>query len=778
MKSLQINAPSMPNKHLNRLHKLLSEYRDVELTQFEGPGGKKAEFDDLLWHHVDPNTGRRTRYLCCRHGMKGKGELIFLSRPGFELPSPYDQLLKVWIIEVVNDPISAAEKQARVSIARKLLTFMGGDLYRLTEATVDNLKLGKHSNDLLRPFVKFCSGKGLMRELDLTSGYDRDRTGHAQLDRNLSKLPSIHAVLALGDIFKHVFENVNADGSVRPGTAVRMVDAIVPTFACLSLASPNRTAAEVTVLRKQRLHSYSENGGEPVYYLDWMGSKGHRDYKNHLLAALREPLEKSLNFFHDACEPARILCRFYENPNQSIKALLSGFKMAPERQQHLSPTTRPNIFQLGYALGFYGVDDCVHVLKEGADPTSHHSNSRAKCFEKKPIYSLTNQDQLATSRASPKSGCSYASLYYLFGVAINTWPFSGSLTVTVRDVQEWWISFFTKSLVPEFPVSYSTAETNIRLKDAMFCFLGNWFYGRGVSKGTGGKRYQSSPYAVVPLHALGSYAIPRLTGSTGKTIFEDYGFASEVRVRLHSLRHLANTLADMSEIPVEVITAWSGRVNPEQTHTYIHTGHDEKADRVRAVINPPSMDNRGIRVASVTRLSQATNLPASVTSTGVCTQDLNVTPCNFLNDFVAQCFMCPDSCHIAGDEQSVAFFEKDLAFQNTRLELVACDPRLSNSQAMKHWYAIHSRNTRLLSMLIDLMKKCPKGTIIRYSNNENQFQLTDLHTKRITKVACDLPDPEDSLKRLLARKKSSAKTCENPQLQSLLTSFGLAEKGA
>ncbi|MBN0871569.1 hypothetical protein JTL93_35595, partial [Pseudomonas aeruginosa] len=139
------------------------------------------------------------------------------------------------------------------------------------------------------------------------------------------------------------------------------------------------------------------------------------------------------------------------------------------------------------------------------------------------------------------------------------------------------------------------------------------------------------------------------------------------------------TLADLSSIPVEIITAWSGRKNPEQTHTYIHTTHDEKASRVSAILNPPDIDRRDIRVVSQDQLTQTTNLPASVTSTGLCTQNLNVTPCNYLNDFVSQCFMCPDTCHIAGDVKTIEFFEKDLSFQTLRLESVACDPRLPSS---------------------------------------------------------------------------------------------------
>ena len=154
--------------------------------------------------------------------------------------------------------------------------------------------------------------------------------------------------------------------------------------------------------------------------------------------------------------------------------------------------------------------------------------------------------------------------------------FTDKLTITVGEVQEWWVSFYRNVLLPEFPLSFSNGESSINLKDAMFCFLGSWFY--GASRGLGvGNTFQKTNYMVVPLASLGASVIPRLTGHscTKLSIFQSYGFSSELSLRPHSLRHLSNTLADLSSIPVEIITAWSGRKSSEQTHTYIHTTHDE-----------------------------------------------------------------------------------------------------------------------------------------------------------------------------------------------------------
>ncbi|WP_390482940.1 hypothetical protein [Pseudomonas guariconensis] len=767
----QGSAQSMLNKYIDRLERLASEYREAELEQFEGPGGKRAEFDDLVWYHIDPNSGRRTRYLCGVHGHKGKG--IPGNRPTDTLPYPYNHLIKVWIIETINKSLSASEKQARASTARKLLSLMDGDLYAQTETTIRNLNFGSSSVGRLRPFLAFCSDKGLMKKIDLIDHDNRDRTGHAEFDNTLKKLPDINTVVALGSIFSNVFEHVDDQGSLSPGEEINMLDALVVTFVLLSLASPNRTSAEIPLLPKQRLHSYSESNGDPVYYLDWIGSKGYGANKNHMLAALAEPITKALNFFYRACEPARIICRFYEKPNQSLKALLGGFAIAPELEGNLSLSHRPNLFTLGYALGFYGVNDCIPVLKESTDPIPIPRSHRRRFFEDKPIYLLQPQDILSVSAMG---SAAISALPHLFGYSVMPKLFGDKRTVTVAEAQDWWVSYYRKSILPEFPLSFSSGESSIRLKDAMFCFLGGWLY-RASNFGSGGKVLQKTNYAVVPLASLGSSVLTRLTGR-GRyiaSVFQSYGFSSELTLKPHSLRHLSNTLADLSSIPVEITTAWSGRGSSEQTHTYIHTSHDEKASRVSAVMNPPEIDRRAIRVVSQEQLANTTNLPATLTSTGVCTQNLNVTPCNYLNDFVSQCFMCPEACHIAGDEKAIDFLEKDLSFQTVRLESVACDLRLPTSQAMKQWYVIHSRNTHILSLLIDLMKSSPIGAIIRYSSTNAEFSLTDLNTMIIQKVSCALPDFEGRLKRIIEDKTASETSDTNPQLRSLLSSFGLSE---
>ncbi|MNP70311.1 hypothetical protein D3C76_1665290 [compost metagenome] len=73
------------------------------------------------------------------------------------------------------------------------------------------------------------------------------------------------------------------------------------------------------------------------------------------------------------------------------------------------------------------------------------------------------------------------------------------------------------------------------------------------------------------------------------------------------------------------------------------------------------------------------------------------------------------------------------------------------------------------------MKSRPVGTIIRYSNNNAEFSLTDLNTMIITTVACALPDFEARLKGVIEDKTAITASDANPELRSLLSSFGLSE---
>jgi hypothetical protein len=741
------------------------------LTQFKGYNGFAATFDDAIWFHVDPNTRRKTRYLAGRHNLKGRGSRGTLAKD--LLPYPYSYLIKVWIIETASTSLSSSEKRARITASRKLLSLMNGPLYAQSEESVIQLGLSARTIHRLAPFLAFCSEKGLIKKIYLRQTDSRDRTGHASLDHELTKIPSVECILALGAMFSEIFEGVSDEGICQPDHRIDLLDALVVTFSLLSLASPNRMIAELPLLRKQRLQSRSEAGGDAVYFLDWVGSKGFGHYRNHLLAALADPIKKAVNFFNVVCEPARALCRYYENPNQRLSLILGDFVVPKYRASKISMGSRPNIFILGYALGFYGDDDQVPVLKGGVNPAAIRPHQSMVNYEMRPIYELRNQDVLSAARSGKNA---ISSLPHLFGYSVmpSTSP-SGS-AISVEDLERWWISYFRDLLLPEFPLSFSTGECSIRIKDALFCLLGSWYYGR-ARPGSGGKIMQKSHFAIVPLGALGGAVHYRLNGHRKDlpSIFERYGFSAELKFKPHDLRHLSNTLADISNIPVEIITAWSGRRSSEQTHTYIHVSHEDKADRVRAILNPQKADKSRIRVVAAEQLTLMKNVPASLTSTGICTQDLNVTPCSYLNDYVSQCFMCPETCYVAGDLKAIEFLEKDFSYQTARLEALEEDLRLPNSAAMQGWYITHSRHQHILSQLIALVRHEVHGSLIRYSGSRNLFSINDLVALKIDTVTCTIPDIDSRLRIVMERLVPAVCCDENSALYSILSNFGVAD---
>lgn len=773
----------MLNKYLDRLEKLFNQYRIQELSQFRGPTGEAAQWDDLIWYHIDPNTNRRTRFLCGEHGIKGRGSSGNSSEN--RLRYPYCHLVKIWIIEVSNLPISAGERQAQASSVRKLLSTMTGDLNEQTSERIALLIQGRGINRIT-PFLAFCTENGLMRSIRLSTLDNRDRTGHAQFDLDREKLPSTEAILALGSIHTTIFQPVRPNGSVVGKTEVKLKNAVVTTYGLLGLASPNRLSAEVPILPKQRLKTYCEGDGKPVHYLDWIGSKSFKNNKNHVLAAVADKVDQAINFFFDAGEPARILCRFYENSQQTLKELLADYKATEKRKIVLNTNEVPNLFVLGYALGFYEDDECVPVLLDGAElPNIRHNSPRFRnCFQSKQIYSLKKEDRLNVSAL--QKGISTSAIPTLFGINYISRSFVRDVLIpdrqdsciTVGELQEYWIQYFKNTLLPEFPFSYSTGESKIRLADALFCFTGHSFYAHDLNWPKG-KCFQGSHYAIVPLNAIGVYAAGQLAGSNTSlrypTIFREYGFPT-LSVKPHSLRHFGNSLADLSEIPKEIITAWSGRLDKEQTNTYLHASHEERADRVRSVVGKPEHDKREVRVVAQEHLIQSINLPATITSTGICTQELHVTPCDYLNDFVSQCFMCSASCHIAGDTKSIQFFEKDYEAQVTRLALVSKDKRLPSSAAMQKWFVVHSRNTHVLASLIGFLKQFKAGSIIRFSSPTGEFHIADPITNGVQRIQCAIPDFERKLHSLMAEYNPETSSNDNVQLQSLLLSFGLSDK--
>lgn len=768
----------MLNKYQKNLLNAIKKYKSYDLSQFRGPNRQAPKFDDLVWYYIDPSTKQQTRFLCSKHVGHAEARKQGLRGDNFDkhlaLPDKFSEIIKLYIIHIVNRPITKRYMQSLVIGARYILSNHSIELYEHNILTYKKLnRMG------CREFFSWCMSNEFMPQFHLEGiSYEkgRDRTGHTIVDVRLNKLPKEASILALGAIFNDIFQGISKDGYFKSAATAKSFDlggAIVVTTALLSLASPNRISAEVFSLHKQKLKAFSDGNDSKVYYLDWGGSKGFGDYRNHILSALAPQVSKAVSFFFQYCEPYRIICRFYEKPETKLKDLIGDFLIKPERLKNLSLNKIPTLFQLGYAIGLYGVDEEVYVFKKELTPSnSIKYRMTEKYFELKPIYSLSHDSYLSSCWQS-----SFSSLKKLLGQALSrqtcpNQPFSPEEVHHVSHYQKWWIEHMKTFLIPTFPIAFTSSANSVKMSEALICLPNKLVAKKNVSV-SGGLSF----YAIRTPKANAEKVVRLLTGSTNKsskikTIWEDYGFSNELCLKPHSLRHFANTLADMSNIPVEIITAWSGRTNPDQTHTYIHTGEEEKADRVRAILNIPDARKENIKIISAQEIIASTNLPATISSTGICTQELNVTPCSYLNDFASQCFMCGTACHIAGDSDAISLLEKDLQTQVARLEKVNLDPRFFSSNAMREWFKLHTRNTAILSILIELMNEQPEGTVIRFSERRFEFNITDLQTKTLTNYNINLPDLNNEMNVILS-KNNNSKTNKNDELSNLLTSFGL-----
>ncbi|GAM63712.1 putative integrase [Vibrio ishigakensis] len=385
-------------------------------------------------------------------------------------------------------------------------------------------------------------------------------------------------------------------------------------------------------------------------------------------------------------------------------------------------------------------------------------------MKKKKIYQLSKDDIVYICQGDNTA------FKTLFGFTFNRdGCFVSNGLHKVGELQRAWIKYYTSECLPEFPRSYTHSNNFADMRYALFTMLGSEIVDSGSFKGS------VSFFSPVPLSFLDYYFNSRIGRDKVNSIFSKFGYSPSLGFNSHSLRHYSNTLADLSDISPSIITAWSGRVNIKQTDTYIHTDEGFKSEKIKVVMQDEASNRQHIRIRSIEELAASTNLFATETSTGICTQNLNLTPCDYINDFVSQCFLCNEACYIAGDEKAIELLERDCQYQRRRLESVRVDKRLKNSDAMQVWFRVHLFNTSILSSLVELMKEKPLGNTIIYARNSSEFRITDLSSGDRHIVKSRLPDVEKELDRIInSSNNPDQSTNKNEDLSCLLEKFGLS----
>jgi len=729
----------------------------------------KATWEDKAWQWVD-STGEKNNF----YFIESNGKRIALSKVDEYslLPSPKHEVLKAYTLHLVGRHISAQTRRVR-QISARLFLSSNVNLTGDRDAFITFIETHNLSESKMQPLMVFCRWLKLhqlippnVKEVKLK----RQRmSGDEVVVNREQKLPDEKAIMALGAIQHSVIPQEKSKWNVHPLAPQR--GAFVCAMSTLALSSPNRVVAEQTVLINQNLKSKTQtvNGiKRTVHYMYWSGSKGYDDNKCHILSSMAPTVEHVLDYLNSVTECNRIITRFYKNSGASLKKLLGGYQVSEEKwKADQSDVNQPtNLFKLGYLLGFY--DDLpeqdIHIRVEPGTPDSIEvKKNNRKTYYYKAIYALELNDAIIIIGKNIKR---------LLRIRPSWGPLYDRLSVsaisTLRDFQAYWVAHIKKQF-PLFPELRNGSKSGKCDAEHMLFALNGYQLNNVISYHGSG-----SPYAIISPKSMGSLYSNEISNPK-QSIFTRYGFAKEFRIAPHQFRHYLTDTADRNGLPRSVINMWSGRKDPNQIIHYVHSTNDERADVIADILyNEDGLTEekakQSIRLVSRDKYTDMTGEVASVTSSGICTQNLIVTPCQYLNDFNVQCLFCAKSCHVAHDEKTVALLREDLSAQKARLNRVSEHPRFTNSEAIQSWFKLHLSNMEKLKQLIELMTspEIEEGALIRILVDENEFRISNLKTKQLEIRKLALPNSQAALNLMLKERQQGEKDVITQELLELI----------
>lgn len=752
----------------NNLEKLITKVKKhTSISHMKGPNRYGeiqpiANWQDKAWQYQN-NRGQKTNFYFVRDPKRKSFSFGTVNQYAL-IPSPRHELLKVYALHVAGKQIGTVKKINSHAIARKFLSEIDLLSYNSNVATsfVDDEGFTDSSYiNLLNQFLRWLKEHQLIPQSIQEVKHKGNRlTGEEKLTRRSGKLPDEKAILVLGAIQYEVISQDITKWNTQPLAPQR--DAFVCAMTTLALSSPNRVVAEQTVLNLQRLKTITQQVGDKkrtVNYLDWPGSKGFDDNKNHILSSMAPTVDHILKYLDAITAENRVLARFYKNPYASLKVVLGTYRVSDEKWKEVQlDIDKPvNMFVLGYMLGFYvskAVIKKVQVSQDTPDAVKSITRGGRYIHYYKPLYRLQADDVMIVNSVTLSGVLALLSKDTKIHKSMNLY---GNLKVT--DLQKRWI-LYIKSWFPNFPeLRNATVDGKCDAEYRLFALSGHQ-----LNIKAGKYPAQKSPFSIVSPSTLGEVYQADLGHSRSTTIFQRHGFSKKLSLRPNQFRHYLNDAADKCGLPRVIINMWSGRKDPSQIIHYVHSTDDERSDVIADILyNEEEVTvekaKKSIRLTTREDFDEQTGGIASVTSSGLCTQNLLVTPCSFLNDFNVQCILCPKSCHIAHDETAVELFKKDLEVQTVRLKKVSTNQSFLTSKAMQEWFKLHLSNTEKLKQLIELITdpSIEKGTLIRMLVNENEFRISNMKTKQVKIRKLVLPCIEQALTQLLTDKKMDKK---------------------
>jgi len=755
----------MINRYKEAARTLIESKQQVPLHMIVNRNNEPASWDDHHWTLSELNGVTTSIPL---HNIVTAGNLRSRTVPVHGQYSDTERhLLMAYILDLRIKRGSKSALLDKIVAARHLIARI--NLFSFSQQTINDLHdkyEGKEWLTRYMPFITWLQGYNVVADTikvhsipNKNSGYGDDAKAKSE-----KRMPDERALWAMGAIRNKIIPS-----KVPKGVFQRSLrDEFIISSATLALGSPQRLAKEQFVLSKSTLQSKmvsldgkKDSKKQKVHWMDWKGSKGFQANRKHFFRGAAIPVSQVLNYWNEVGEPARILCRFFEKPCLELKDLLGDYTPSNLEEFDVSKPI-DNMFVLGYLLGFYdGQKEQTVTLTPGEKYASDKPT--------KQIQDITLADKVNL----------FAESKVLFGSQfqrVNMDEKIGNIFSgihTVAQLQDKWITYI-KENVPTFPYRIIGAN-KVALSHALF--IGT---GAQMTVHMGGYAMSHSYYAIESTE-LSNTLSAGLRHQRDSTIYERHGFASDISLTPNQLRHWSNTMMQKSlDISDSVIAIVSGRKDIKQNTEYDHETDEQKVAKVRNLFRAEQTVEemkKEVRVVGHQKYQEATGKASTLTATGICTQQITVNPCTYLNDFESHCALCTSSCHFAHDEKAIQLLEDDLRVQQHRLQDLKGDEYIFTNTIKQAWFKRHHRNTFLLEQLISLMKRedLKIGTAIKFVNNSNSFRLTNLDKRLVEEVKVLLPDSEQALQQLIEAKQTQQKaaTHDENKLTELFAEFGL-----
>ncbi|MEZ9537942.1 hypothetical protein AB4160_07080 [Shewanella sp. 10N.286.51.B8] len=759
---------SQINRYIDNQRAYVAKKKAQPLIGFTNAQGEQASWEDIAVTFT--NSDNRTQNILFCNLNRNRPNIGTSFTDEDRLAPEVHELLFAYTLDILKENSSIGNKGAKITAARIFLCHLNENV---ATATLERIQSAINLMTYITNLTSFINwlhqhkmlAKSCQPYINTTVESVRTKSGDDALQAEQNKLPSENALLALGAIFYDVIpayqdgdkEDVDAWQPLLLPTQ-EQGDSFSCTMAALGMAAPNRIGAEQVLLTVQRIKAHTQvvNGKKKtVHYLHWRGSKGYKDYANHINAEMVDSLDRALHYTILATEPARALARFYQKPNRPLKEVLGEFTPSDENIALLKPSMSKstNLLHLGLLLGFFdGSDKCVRVTpdtKRATDKTDVRNPHQPKFI--KPIAQLEPFDTLVFKRHCPYAfaltGCSLTQQYQYDNYT------AGKAELTVAEFQNHTIEMNQSQLK-----GYNKSKTkHVDFEKALFAYTQKQLGGRVIH-----------PFFLVPISSLSGFFSDELIKRARNrlTLFERHGFSSSFLLKPHQLRHWQNDLLSKKGLPHHLISMLSGRKSAEQTLTYIHTTDAQNASVIGDISYANELESDvenkiKLRIATMEQFNKAIDneTPTFVHETGFCDQNLALSPCTYMSEFETQCALCSSSCHVTHDSEAIDLLQKDLKVQTHNLERVKEAINFETSEAQHKWYRTHYRNTCMLKKLIEVLsdEAIEEGRMVRLLAGSNSIRITNLETQTVEDTELALPDAEQALQAAIEAKNDNNK---------------------